>query len=317
MTSSRAEMRAREQRWAVPVGLASIAAVVLLIASRPLNVSGDGEAETPPRSQRPRRLRAPLRPAAGARLHAAGAAARLPLPRGAGPQPPGPPAADWPRRRGTTLPRSLCRLLDRHHPRSRRQLRRRRRQARTDRLRSARGMRRRAQGRRRRLPRKRIRPGAGGPRRCVPAKTASWKTTPPRGRPRSLAGARSPPVSASRAPSASSSPSSTPVSGRCAPGCCRASGVRWGWWPAIAFLLGPLFLVALVWFVYFGLLASGSSPAAGRRPGTRPRRFPGRRRGTKPPPNWSRRTAGEEPEIDSGEGEEPRRAAERKRKQRE
>lgn len=45
MPKSRAEIRAREQRWAVPVGLASIAAVVLLIASRPLNVSGDGEAE--------------------------------------------------------------------------------------------------------------------------------------------------------------------------------------------------------------------------------------------------------------------------------
>jgi hypothetical protein len=45
MTNSRAESRAREQRWAVPVGLASIAAVVLLIASRPLNVSGDGEAD--------------------------------------------------------------------------------------------------------------------------------------------------------------------------------------------------------------------------------------------------------------------------------
>jgi hypothetical protein len=45
MTKSRAEARAREQRWAVPVGLASIVAVVLLIASRPLNVSGDGEAD--------------------------------------------------------------------------------------------------------------------------------------------------------------------------------------------------------------------------------------------------------------------------------
>lgn len=45
MTNSRAEIRAREQRWAVPVGLASIAAVVLLIAARPLNVSGDGEAD--------------------------------------------------------------------------------------------------------------------------------------------------------------------------------------------------------------------------------------------------------------------------------
>jgi hypothetical protein len=45
MDKSRAEIRAREQRWAVPVGLASIVAVILLIASRPLNVSGDGEAD--------------------------------------------------------------------------------------------------------------------------------------------------------------------------------------------------------------------------------------------------------------------------------
>lgn len=45
MDNSRAELRAREQRWAVPVGLASIVAVVFLIASRPLNVSGDGEAD--------------------------------------------------------------------------------------------------------------------------------------------------------------------------------------------------------------------------------------------------------------------------------
>jgi hypothetical protein len=37
--------RAREQRWAVPVGIASIVAVVLLIAARPLSVSGDGSAE--------------------------------------------------------------------------------------------------------------------------------------------------------------------------------------------------------------------------------------------------------------------------------
>jgi hypothetical protein len=42
MDNSRAEIRAREQRWRVPVGLASIVAVILLIASRPLNVSGDG-----------------------------------------------------------------------------------------------------------------------------------------------------------------------------------------------------------------------------------------------------------------------------------
>jgi hypothetical protein len=45
MDNSRAEIRAREQRWRVPVGLASIVAVILLIASRPLNVSGDGEAD--------------------------------------------------------------------------------------------------------------------------------------------------------------------------------------------------------------------------------------------------------------------------------
>lgn len=45
MDNSRAEIRAREHRWAVPVGLASIVAVILLIASRPLNVSGDGEAD--------------------------------------------------------------------------------------------------------------------------------------------------------------------------------------------------------------------------------------------------------------------------------
>lgn len=45
MPNSGAEFRAREQRWAVPVGLASIVAVVFLIASRPLNVSGDGEAD--------------------------------------------------------------------------------------------------------------------------------------------------------------------------------------------------------------------------------------------------------------------------------
>jgi hypothetical protein len=45
MHDSRAQVRDRESRWAVPVGLASIAAVVLLIAMRPLNVSGDGEAD--------------------------------------------------------------------------------------------------------------------------------------------------------------------------------------------------------------------------------------------------------------------------------
>jgi hypothetical protein len=45
MTKSRAGIRAREQRWAIPVGIASILGVVLLIVSRPLNVSGDGEAD--------------------------------------------------------------------------------------------------------------------------------------------------------------------------------------------------------------------------------------------------------------------------------
>ncbi|HET9196833.1 MAG TPA: hypothetical protein VFN92_01085 [Solirubrobacterales bacterium] len=45
MNDSRAEIRSREQRWAVPVGLASIVGVILLIAARPLNVSGDGSAD--------------------------------------------------------------------------------------------------------------------------------------------------------------------------------------------------------------------------------------------------------------------------------
>ena len=45
MGNSKAEVRAREQRWAIPVGIASILGVVLLIASGPLNVSGDGNAE--------------------------------------------------------------------------------------------------------------------------------------------------------------------------------------------------------------------------------------------------------------------------------
>lgn len=45
MGNSKAEVRAREQRWAVPVGIASIAAIVLLVAARPLNVSGDGSAD--------------------------------------------------------------------------------------------------------------------------------------------------------------------------------------------------------------------------------------------------------------------------------
>jgi hypothetical protein len=45
MGNSKAEVRAREQRWAVPVGIASIVAIVLLVAARPLNVSGDGSAD--------------------------------------------------------------------------------------------------------------------------------------------------------------------------------------------------------------------------------------------------------------------------------
>lgn len=44
MQDSKAAVRAREQRWAVPVGIASIVGVVLLILARPLNVSGDGQA---------------------------------------------------------------------------------------------------------------------------------------------------------------------------------------------------------------------------------------------------------------------------------
>jgi hypothetical protein len=45
MGNSKAEVGAREKRWAVPVGIASILAVVLLIVARPLNVSGDGSAD--------------------------------------------------------------------------------------------------------------------------------------------------------------------------------------------------------------------------------------------------------------------------------
>lgn len=45
MADSKAAVRAREQRWAVPVGIASIVAVILLVAARPLNVSGDGDAD--------------------------------------------------------------------------------------------------------------------------------------------------------------------------------------------------------------------------------------------------------------------------------
>ncbi|HEU5104247.1 MAG TPA: hypothetical protein VFU11_00245 [Solirubrobacterales bacterium] len=45
MSDSKSAVRAREQRWAIPVGIASILAVVLLIVARPLNVSGDGDAD--------------------------------------------------------------------------------------------------------------------------------------------------------------------------------------------------------------------------------------------------------------------------------
>jgi hypothetical protein len=45
MANGKAEVRARESRWAIPVGIASILGVILLIAARPLNVSGDGEAD--------------------------------------------------------------------------------------------------------------------------------------------------------------------------------------------------------------------------------------------------------------------------------
>lgn len=45
MADSKAGVLAREKRWAVPVGIASIVAVGLLIAARPLNVSGDGDAD--------------------------------------------------------------------------------------------------------------------------------------------------------------------------------------------------------------------------------------------------------------------------------
>ncbi len=42
---SKAQTRARETRWAVPVGIASIAGVVLLLVSRALEVNGDGQAD--------------------------------------------------------------------------------------------------------------------------------------------------------------------------------------------------------------------------------------------------------------------------------
>lgn len=45
MQDGKAEVRARESRWAVPVGIASIVGAILLVASGPVNVSGDGRAE--------------------------------------------------------------------------------------------------------------------------------------------------------------------------------------------------------------------------------------------------------------------------------
>lgn len=45
MQDEKGLVRAREKRWAIPVGIASILAVILLVASRPVDVSGDGEAE--------------------------------------------------------------------------------------------------------------------------------------------------------------------------------------------------------------------------------------------------------------------------------
>lgn len=45
MQDSKAEIRARESRWAIPVAIASILGVILLVAARPLNVSGDGQAD--------------------------------------------------------------------------------------------------------------------------------------------------------------------------------------------------------------------------------------------------------------------------------
>jgi hypothetical protein len=42
---SKAQTRARESRWAVPVGIASIVGVVLLILAKPLSINGDGSAD--------------------------------------------------------------------------------------------------------------------------------------------------------------------------------------------------------------------------------------------------------------------------------
>jgi len=45
MQDEKGSVRARERRWAIPVGIASILAVILLVAARPLNVSGNGSAD--------------------------------------------------------------------------------------------------------------------------------------------------------------------------------------------------------------------------------------------------------------------------------
>jgi MFS family permease len=42
---SKAQTRARESRWAVPVGIASILGVILLVLAKPLSVNGDGSAD--------------------------------------------------------------------------------------------------------------------------------------------------------------------------------------------------------------------------------------------------------------------------------
>jgi len=42
---SKAQTRAEESRWAVPVGIASILGVILLILAKPLSVNGDGSAD--------------------------------------------------------------------------------------------------------------------------------------------------------------------------------------------------------------------------------------------------------------------------------
>lgn len=45
MQDKKAAIRAREARWAIPVGIASIVGVVFLFASGPVDVSGDGHAD--------------------------------------------------------------------------------------------------------------------------------------------------------------------------------------------------------------------------------------------------------------------------------